>query len=97
MNNRSNKRPVRTVGEILKQNFLEPLDLNITQAAQHLGVTRVTLSNLVNGGNLSDEMAKRLSIATQTSIEYWLNAELMRRAYNASQIEVKTTAFPKVA
>ena len=97
MNNRSLKRPVRTVGEILKQNFLTPLDLNITQAAKYLGVTRVTLSNLINGGNLSDEMAKMLSIATQTSVEYWINAEHIRRAYNTAQIEVETLPFPQVA
>jgi addiction module HigA family antidote len=97
MNNRSLKRPERTVGEILKTNFLTPLDLNITQAAKYLDVTRVTLSNLVNGGNLSDEMAKRLAVATQTSVEYWINAEHMLRAYNAAKIEVETVPFPSVA
>ncbi|MCJ8268274.1 MAG: HigA family addiction module antitoxin [Psychrosphaera sp.] len=97
MNNRSLKRPVRTVGEILKTNFLTPLELNITQAAKYLGVTRVTISNLVNGGRMPDEMAKRLAVATQTSVEYWINAEHMRRAYHAATIEVETVPFPNVA
>ena len=45
-------------GEIIRELCLEPLGLTVTQAAQGLGVTRKTLSLLVNGhAGLSPEMA----------------------------------------
>jgi addiction module HigA family antidote len=48
-------------GEILRELYLEPLDLSITEAADGLGVSRNTLSELVNGGRgVSPEMALRL-------------------------------------
>jgi addiction module HigA family antidote len=51
-----------------------PLDLTVTQAARALGVSRKTLSAIVNGrAGISPEMAVRLSIAFNTSAESWLN------------------------
>ena len=44
-------------GRLIKHECLEPLNLSITRAADILGVTRLTLSNLVNGRNgVSPEM-----------------------------------------
>jgi addiction module HigA family antidote len=37
-------------GEILKELVIEPLGLSVTEAAHHLGVSRKTLSKLLNGG-----------------------------------------------
>jgi addiction module HigA family antidote len=51
-------------GEIIRELCLEPLGLTVTRAAQGLGVTRKTLSLLLNGhAGLSPEMAVRLSQA----------------------------------
>ena len=51
-------------GEHVLEDCLEPLGLSITKGADVLGVTRLTLSNLVNGKNgVSPEMAIRLSKA----------------------------------
>ena len=51
-------------GEILKELCLEPLGLTVTDAAKALGVSRKTLSMVVNGrAGISPEMAIRLSIA----------------------------------
>jgi addiction module HigA family antidote len=58
-------------GEILK-NIFDMSGINITVAAKMLGVTRVSLSRLFNGHiGISPEMAARLSIAFNTSIERW--------------------------
>ncbi len=81
-------------GRLIKYECLEPLDLNITKAADILGVTRLTLSNLVNGKNgVSPEMAIRLSKAFGSSPEVWLGLQmdydLAQAEKKASRIKVK--------
>src|SRR5258705_12274388 len=63
-------------GEILKSLCLEPLGLTVTQAAEALGVSRKTLSSILNGrSGISPEMAVRLSIAFNTTAESWLHQQ----------------------
>lgn len=63
-------------GEILRELCLEPLGLTVTAAAAALGVSRKTLSAILNGrAGVSPEMAVRLSIAFGTSAESWLNQQ----------------------
>ena len=63
-------------GEILKSLCLEPLGLSVTDTAAALGVSRKTLSAILNGrAGISPEMAVRLSIAFDTSAESWLNQQ----------------------
>ena len=64
-------------GRLVKHECLEPLALSVTRAAEILGVTRLTLSNLVNGkSGVSPEMAIRLSKAFGSSPEVWLGLQL---------------------
>jgi addiction module HigA family antidote len=66
------KNPPHPGGFVLRQ-CIEPLGLTITQAAAALGVTRTTLSELVNGKRgVSAEMAVRLSKVFGGSAESWL-------------------------
>ncbi len=59
-------------GEIVKTLCLEPLSVSVTDAAKALGVSRKTLSAILNGrAGISPEMAVRLSIAFGTSAESW--------------------------
>jgi addiction module HigA family antidote len=52
------------------------MGLSITRAAEALGVTRKTLSAILNGrAGISPEMAIRLSLAFGTSSESWLNQQ----------------------
>lgn len=63
-------------GEVLRELCLEPLGLNVSEAARALGVSRKTLSSILNGrAGISPEMAVRLSIAFATSAESWLNQQ----------------------
>ncbi len=63
-------------GEVLRELCLEPLGLNVSEAARALGVSRKTLSSILNGrAGVSPEMAVRLSIAFGTSAESWLNQQ----------------------
>ena len=60
-------------GEVLRELCIEPLGLSVTDAAKALGVTRKTLSAILNGrAGISPEMAIRLSKAFDTSPESWL-------------------------
>jgi addiction module HigA family antidote len=63
-------------GETLRELCLEPLGISVSGAAKALGVSRKTLSAIVNGrSGVSPEMAIRLSIAFGTSAESWLNQQ----------------------
>ena len=67
--------------------YLEPLELSITDAAKGLGVTRKTLSQLVNGHHgVTPEMALRLSEAFNTTPQLWLN---MQQNFDLRQAEKK--------
>jgi len=63
-------------GEVIRELCLEPLELSVTAAAEALGVSRKTLSSILNGhAGISPEMALRLSIAFDTTPESWLNQQ----------------------
>ena len=69
------KNPPHPGGVVLRQ-CIEPLGLTITDAASALGVTRTTLSELVNGKRgISAEMAVRLSQVFGVSAESWLTQQ----------------------
>lgn len=64
-------------GEILRELCLVPLDLSVTATAESLGVSRNTLSAILNGrAGISPEMAIRLSIAFNTTAESWLQQQM---------------------
>ncbi len=63
-------------GEIIRELCIDPLGLSVTKAAEGLGVSRKTLSAILNGrAGISPEMALRLSMAFNTSPESWLNQQ----------------------
>ena len=70
-------------GDFVLRQCIEPLGLSITDAAA-LGVTRSTLSELVNGKRgISPEMAVRLSKVFGGSAETWL---LQQAQYDLAQV-----------
>ena len=73
-------------GEVLRELCLNPLGVSVTEAAEALGVSRKTLSAILNGrAGVSPEMAVRLSIAFGTSAESWLNQQLQYDLWQAEQ------------
>jgi len=73
-------------GKILRELCLEPLGISVTAAAKGLGVSRKTLSAILNGrAGISPEMAVRLSIAFETSSESWLNQQSQYDLWQAEQ------------
>jgi len=67
-------------GEVLKNMYIEPLGLTVTETAKAIGVTRKALSELLNlKSGISIAMSLRLSKAFNTTPELWLN---MQRNYD---------------
>jgi addiction module HigA family antidote len=71
-------------GLVVLQECIEPLGLTITAAAEALGVTRKTLSELVNEKcGISPEMAVRISKAFGGTEEGWL---MQQAQYDLAQV-----------
>jgi len=81
-------------GEILKELVITPLELTITDAAEHLNVSRKTLSKVLNGrGAITPEMALRLELVfKKPSADHWLRLQnahdLWQSRQNKSDLHV---------
>ena len=63
-------------GRSIKENCLDPLGMNVTDAAMMLGVARHTLSRVLNGHSaISPEMAIRLEKVGWSNAEFWLRRQ----------------------
>ena len=79
-------------GEILRELYLTPLAITITQAATALGVTRKHVSAIVNArAPITPDMAMRLAKALATEPELWVN---LQAQYDLWAVRKKT--LPKV-
>lgn len=75
-------------GSILREDVLPELNLSVTEAAEQLGVSRVTLSRLINEKSaISPEMAlkieKWLGVENGGRAEEWAGMQLAYDMYNA--------------
>ncbi|MFZ7343530.1 HigA family addiction module antitoxin [Avibacterium volantium] len=72
----STQRKPTSVGEILQEEFLQPLNLKVSDLAEILDVHRNTASSLVNNhSKVTLEMAVKLAKAFGTSPEFWINLQ----------------------
>src|SRR3990172_9358809 len=73
-------------GEVLRELCLKPLGLTVTEAAAALGVSRKTLSSILNGRTgISPVMAVRLSLAFNTTAESWMNQQVQYDLWHAER------------
>jgi antitoxin HigA-1 len=80
------KRKPTHPGGIIKRHYLEPLALTISEVAVDMGISRKTLSKIVNeGGSVTPDMALRLSKAFNTTPELWLNLQMNFDLWTASK------------
>jgi addiction module HigA family antidote len=87
------KNPPHPGGFVMRQ-CLEPLRLSVTEAAAALGVTRTTLSELVNERRgISPEMAVRLSKVFGGSAESWL---VQQAQYDLAQVPANRIKLKKL-
>ena len=69
-------RKPTTPGEILREEYLQPLGMTQRELAEHLGCDVKVVNRIVNGRtSVTAEMALRLGATFRTSPEFWLNAQ----------------------
>jgi antitoxin HigA-1 len=73
-------------GAILRELYMKPLKVSITDAAQALGVTTKHVSGIVNGrARVTADMAIRLSVVFDTEAQLWVNLQAQHDLWIASQ------------
>lgn len=81
-------------GNIIKEDYLLPLSISIKDMAEMLGVSRKTLSKIINEkGAITPDMALRLSRAFDTTPDLWLE---LQKNFDLWQAETKTQEWKKV-
>jgi antitoxin HigA-1 len=85
-------------GGILKRQYLEPLNMSVTELARALRVSRKTISKLLNErGAVTPEMALRLSRAFDTTPGLWLNLQQNFDLWLAAQKSKEWKGVKKLA
>jgi len=85
-------------GDLIRD-CLDEVKISVTEGAKALGVTRATLSRLLNGkAGVSPEMAVRLEKALGSSAGFWLrlqlNYDLAQIQERSGKIQVRRLATP---
>ena len=82
MENRKPSHP----GSILSNSYLKPLKMSVTDLAKNIGVSRRTLSMIINGRrSISIDMAGKLAKTFNTTIYLWLNLQLKYDVFIAAK------------
>ena len=80
-------------GRSIKDAYLEPLQLSVTEGVKVLGVTRHTLSRVINGqSGISPGMAIRLEKAGWSNADHWLRLQTAYELAKARQRKIRSTA-----
>jgi len=73
-------------GAVLKELYLEPLDIGVIEVARRLGVPRTRIERLVKGvTRMTPDTALRLARAFSTTPTYWMNMQMNHDMAAASQ------------
>ena len=92
------RRPTHP-GSIIKEDYLLPLSITIKDMADTLGVSRKTLSKIINErGAITPDMALRLSRAFDTTPDFWLNLQQNYDLWHAETVSrewQKVKPFPR--
>lgn len=71
------KRKPTSPGEILREEFLNPLGLTQKDIAEHLDCDYKVINRIINErGSVTPEMAVKLAFAFETTPHFWLNAQM---------------------
>jgi addiction module HigA family antidote len=64
-------------GEVLREEFLEPLEVTQVELAQHIGVPVRRIGEIIRGRRaVTPATAWLLSDALGTSVQFWMNLQL---------------------
>ena len=85
-------------GRIVRQEYLEPLGLSVTEAARILGVARQTVNSLVNErAGISAEMAVRLSKAFGPTPDMWIRLQANYELSRVRQEDINVQRYRKAS
>jgi antitoxin HigA-1 len=91
--NKMKRKPTHP-GKIIQEDYLKPLSITIMEMALTLGVSRKTLSKIINErGSITPDMSLRLGRAFDTTPELWMN---LQKNYDLWQAEHKSKDWQKV-
>jgi addiction module HigA family antidote len=81
-------------GAFIRTEILDPLELTVTAAAQVLGVSRVTLSSLLNGqadlsGNMALRVEKAFGVRMETLMRMQASYDIVRARQREKLITVR--------
>ncbi|WP_036484360.1 HigA family addiction module antitoxin [Myxosarcina sp. GI1] len=83
-------RPPTSPGEMLKEEFLEPMRLTQQQLADGIGVSYQRINELINGKRgITISTALRLAKYFNTSPDFWLNLQRANDLYRVMQKEAE--------
>ena len=85
MNARQRTRPPTRPGEILREEFLQPMQLTQKQLADHVGCDIKVINRIVNGARITVPIARRLAAAFGTTPEFWLMLQMEVDLYEEQQ------------
>lgn len=73
-------------GEILREHYLEPRGITITEFAEVIGCSRKHLSHIINGtARIEAGLASRIAVVLGTTPQFWLNLQNAVDIYEAKQ------------
>ena len=75
-------------GELLREDVLAPLGIEVTDAAQRLGMSRTALSRVIHGrSGISPDLAVRLERAGVSTARFWMTLQANYELSRAEQRE----------
>jgi addiction module HigA family antidote len=85
-------------GEILKEEFMEPLDLSANRVARDIDVPTNRITGIVSGDRaITADTALRLGLYFGIEPEFWMNLQMhydLRAARRAAEADLKTRIRP---
>ena len=91
--NKMKRKPTHP-GIIILEDYLKPLSITVTEMASALGVSRKTLSKIINErGAVTPDMALRLGRALDTTPDLWIN---LQKNYDLWEAEHTSNDWQKV-
>jgi antitoxin HigA-1 len=88
-------------GETIKEDYLVPLKMSVSQLAKALGVGAARMNEIVRGERgITADTALRLARYFNTSAEFWLNLQSfydLRMAQAAAGAEIARKVKPRAA
>jgi antitoxin HigA-1 len=86
-------------GEILQEEFMEPLGLNQHQLAEALGVDATRINRIINGKtSITADTAMRLARYFGTSPQVWMNMQTkydLEKARDEQEALINKTVHPR--